>query len=198
MHYYKFRVYYDEIEDFTRDIEILATDTFEAFHKILYSSIGLKGNELASFAICDSKWNKQKEITLLDMQDDMEMQESEYNEEDSFSTRASLPKFVMSESVLNKFITDPHQHIMYEYDFLHPKVFYIELLKALQTDEAAEKFPRCTHAEKELPKESPKLLDDPDDNYMEDLLLAEEEDDEFEDGFNDEDLTSFDEFTGEY
>ena len=40
MFYYKFRVYYDEVEDFVRDIEILSTDNFESFHNILFSSIG--------------------------------------------------------------------------------------------------------------------------------------------------------------
>ena len=48
MYFYKFRVYYDEVEDFVRDIEILSNDNFENFHKILLSSIGLDGQELAS------------------------------------------------------------------------------------------------------------------------------------------------------
>ena len=135
MYYYKFRVYYDEVEDFVRDIEILSNDNFENFHKILVSSIGLDGQELASFYVCDSKWNKQKEISLMDMGDDSEKEEPEYEEDDEFSLRSKLPISVMKDSLLKDFIADPHQHLMYEYDFLNPKVFYIELLKVLKEEE---------------------------------------------------------------
>ena len=86
MFYYKFRVYFDEVEDFVRDIEILANDNFESLHNILYKSIGLEGNELASFSLCDSKWNKQNEITLIDMKDDEVEDAPEYEEEDGYTT----------------------------------------------------------------------------------------------------------------
>ena len=109
MYYYKFRVYYDEVEDFVRDIEILSSDNFESFHKILYSSIGLQGNELASFSICDTKWNKQKEITLIDMGDDAIANVPEYDDEDGFTTKSNIPKFVMKDAIIKDFIIDPHQ-----------------------------------------------------------------------------------------
>ena len=192
-HYYKFRVYYDEVEDFVRDIEILSNDNFENFHKILFSSIGLKGNELASFYLCDSKWNKQKEISLMDMGDDSEKEEPEYEDEDSYSLRSKLPIFVMKDSLLKDFISDPHQHIIYEYDFLNPKVFYIELLKALPAEEGVE-YPRCTHSVKEMPKELKNVvLPNPDDDFK---LEDEDEDDNdgFDDGYDEMDLNGLDEF----
>ena len=195
MYYYKFRVYYDEVEDFVRDIEILSNDNFESLHKILLDSIPLDGKELASFYICDSKWNKQKEISLMDMGDDEDKEVPEYDEEDEFSLRSRLPISVMHDSRLKDFISDPHQHIMYEYDFLNPKVFYIELLKALQTEDGKD-FPRCTHKEKELPKQvKQNPLPNPDDGFDE---LLEEEDDlggGFEEGYDDLDLNGLSEFT---
>ncbi len=198
MFYYKFKVYFDEIEDFVRDVEIAATDTFESFYKILYDCIGLKGNEFASFSICDPKWNKLKEITLMDMSDeeDLEEVEPEYGEEDNYTTRSNLPKFVMADCVLKDFINDPHQHIMLEYDFMNPKVFYIELQKALKTEEPAEVFPRCTFKKMELPvaKAIPRLPDD--EEMLEGLDLDEEEDsdDPFESDYSEEDLENLDEF----
>lgn len=181
---YKFRVYYDEVEDFIRDIEILSSDNFENFHKILFSAIGLSGNELSSFSICDSKWNKQKEITLIDMGDDCVAAEPEYDEEDDYTTKSNLPKFVMKDSVLKNFITDPHQHIIYEYDFLNPKIFYIELMKTLQATEGVD-YPRCTNSVKEMPKETPKNfnVEDPLDDYIED---EDDLDDGFEDGLDED------------
>lgn len=195
MYFYKFRVYYDEVEDFVRDIEILSNDNFENFHKILLSSIGLDGQELASFYICDSKWNKQKEISLMDMGDDSEKEEPEYEEGDEFSLRSKLPISVMKDSLLKDFITDPHQHIMYEYDFLNPKVFYIELLKVLTAEDGVE-YPRCTNKVKELPKQvKQQPLPNPDDGFDE---LLEEEDDldgGFEEGYDDLDLNGLSEFS---
>lgn len=197
MYYYKFKVYFDEVEDFVRDVEILANDTFESFHKLIYDCTGLQGNEFAAFSICDQKWNKQKEITLFDTSDDdAYVDESpDYEDDDQYSTKSNLPKFVMSEALLKDFITDPHQHIMYEYDFMNPKVFYIELQKALQTDNA-EGFPRCTYKKEELPKERLQVkLDDPDDLELEDFDNEDELDDLFGDGMDMDDLADLNEFT---
>ena len=153
MYYYKFKISFDDVEDFERNIEILSSDNFESFHHILYESIGLKGHELASFSICDTKWNKKQEITLIDMQDDRESEIPDYEEEEEFSTSSNLPKFIMKDAVLKDFITDPHQYIIYEYDFINPKVFYIELLKTLQAKEGAV-YPSCTLSSGVLPAET--------------------------------------------
>ena len=32
MYYYKFKVFYDEVEDFVRDVDVLANTNFEDFH----------------------------------------------------------------------------------------------------------------------------------------------------------------------
>jgi hypothetical protein len=182
MYYYKFKISFDEMEDFERNIEILASDNFESFHQILYESIGLKGHELASFSVCDTKWNKKQEITLIDMQDDSEAETPNYEEEEEFSTSSNLPKFIMREAVLKDFITDPHQNIMYEYDFVNPKVFYIELLKALPAKENA-KYPCCTFSKGILSvAEKNTKSSQPEDEFLNDFLDEIDEDD-LDDGF---------------
>jgi len=198
MYYYKFRVHFDEVDDFVRDIEILATDNFESFHNILYTSIGLTGNELAAFSICDSKWNKTKEITLIDMFDDQEAQSPEYDDEDDFSTQSNIPKFVMKNSLLKDFITDPHQQLIYEYDFLNPRIFYIELLKTLEVREKVN-YPRCTNSVKELPKQMEKMiLPNLEGDFMIDETYNDEENmDDYDDDYladNFSDLDNIDEY----
>lgn len=194
MYYYKFRVYYDEIEDFVRDIEIISNDNFESFHKTLLAAIELPGHELASFYICDTKWNKQKEISLMDMGDESEKQIPQYEEDDEFALQSKLPIFVMKDSLLKDYITDPHQHIIYEYDFLNPKIFYIELLKTLPTEKDVT-YPRCSHKVKDFPKENLNLnLPNPEDDYIEEEL-EDDLDNDFPDGYDDQlDLSGFDEF----
>ena len=198
MYYYKFRVYYDAVEEFVRDIEILSHDSFESLHNIMYSAIGLQGNELASFFICDSKWNKQKEVTLIDMFDENSAETvPEYDDGDGFSTKSNIPKSVMKDAIMKDFITDPHQQIIYEYDFLNPKVFYIELMKVLPKQDKIE-YPRCTYKAKEMPKEVAAInLPNPDDDYMEDF---DSDSDDFQDGYNEEDhldLGNIDDYSNE-
>ena len=199
MYYYKFKVFYDEVEDFVRDVDVLANSNFEDFHLFLYQCLGLQGNEFAAFSICDQKWNKQKEITLMDTsEDDEDFDNPEYEEEDSFSTKSRLPKFVMKDAILKDFITDPHQHILYEYDFMDPKTFYIEFQKVAQTEKPDE-FPRCTFQKGVLPvRLTAKDMPQPDVDEASLLLdeLEEEEDDfGFNDGYNEEDYTDLNEFS---
>ncbi|MCL2246234.1 MAG: plasmid pRiA4b ORF-3 family protein [Lentimicrobiaceae bacterium] len=186
MYYYKFKVSFDEVEDFERNIEILSSDNFESFHQILYESIGLKGHELAAFSICDTKWNKKQEVTLIDMLDDRETEMPSYEEEEEFSTSSNIPKFIMKDAVLKDFITDPHQYITYEYDFINPKVFYIELLKTVQAKEE-EVFPRCTLSKGILPADSENLKPiQSEDDFLNDFLEELDEDD-LDDGFSEDD-----------
>ena len=199
MYYYKFKVYYDEVEDFVRDVDVLANSNFEDFHHFLYECLGLQGNEFAAFSICDQKWNKQKEITIMDTSEDEDVETPEYEDEDSFSTKTRLPKFVMKDAILKDFITDPHQHILYEYDFIDPKTFYIEFQKAAQTEKPDE-FPRCTFQKGTLPvRLTAKDLPQPDVDEAQLLLdeLEEEEDDDFgfNDGYNEEDYSDLNEFS---
>jgi hypothetical protein len=196
MYYYKFKVSFDEVEDFERNIEILASDNFESFHQILYDAIGLKGHELASFSICDTKWNKKQEITLIDMQDDSVSETPNYDEEEEFSTSSNIPKFIMKNAVLKDFIIDPHQYIMYEYDFINPKTFYIELLKTLPAKENAV-FPRCTLSEGILPETDEQLQSTLEDEFLNDFSDEIDEDDldEFtEDQIWDDSQAEFDSF----
>lgn len=198
MYYYKFKVFYDEVEDFVRDVDVLANTNFEDFHLFLYKCLGLQGNEFAAFSICDQKWNKQKEITLMDTsEEDEDFENPEYEEEDSFSTKSRLPKFVMKDAILKDFITDPHQHILYEYDFMDPKTFYIEFQKVAQTEKPDE-FPRCTYQKGVMPvRLTAKDLPQPEVDEAS-LLLdeLEEEEDEFgfNDGYNEEDYNDLNEF----
>ena len=178
MYTYKFRLLFDDVEDFVRDYEILAEQTFKDFHEIILQSItGLDMQELASFYICDRRWEKTKEITLIDMDED--------ESDNSDNSEAYLPKHVMSEAILSDFIDDPHQRLIYEYDFLNIKIFYIELLKAVESD-PQKVYPRCTFSSGELPKLPESINPEIDDGSEEE----HEVDDDSEDYYDEEDFES--------
>lgn len=147
MHVYKFRILSEEQNDFVRDIEISSNQTFEDFHKILLQTSGLDGKELASFHITNGKWMKSKEITLIDMMQEEKdfQQEFEENEEEETFQKT----FIMKDSRLKDFIDDPHQRMIYEYDFLKLKTFYIELIRIAQAKNNID-YPVCVRSKGEL------------------------------------------------
>jgi hypothetical protein len=138
MHIYRFRVLMEDIDDFYRDIEISPGETFESLHKAIIEAADLSGKELASFYICDSKWNRKKEVSLIDMR----VGDEEENE------KAPL---IMSKCKLGQFIDDPHQRMIYVYDFLNLYEFYIELSKIAPAEKGV-KYPRCVKKVGEIPK----------------------------------------------
>ena len=155
MHIYKFRMLSEENDNFVRDIEIQAKHTFEDFHKTISDCVILNGNELASFHICDQKWNKLKEITLIEMLDKTE------NEED---TKHIEETFVMHNAVIRDFIHEPNQRLLYVYDFLDMKTFFIELLSVSKQKDKGP-FPRCTHKRGEITEQviAEEMVDDDED-----------------------------------
>lgn len=168
MHVYKFRLLTDTNDDFIRDIEIQAGQSFLDFHKIISQSSNLNGDELASFHICDQKWNKEKEITLIDMLE---------GEDNDGEKKPVEETFVMKDALIRNFIDHPHQRLLYEYDFLNMRTFFIELLSVhKQKDDGT--YPRCTlkkgELEQPLPPES--LLDDEEDDELTRQLISDYDD----------------------
>jgi hypothetical protein len=150
MHTYKFRVIVEDQDDFVRDFEIRSNQTFQEFYNIIRQTVTLQGNELASFFICDSKWRKRKEITLLDMQDETIADPIIEDDDDEFRKPVKkLPTFTMENAKMKDFIEDPAQRIILEYDFLNPTVFFIELFKIFDAVTGIE-YPRCVKKEGEL------------------------------------------------
>lgn len=132
---YKFKIINDEIDNFYREIEIKPGHTFKDFHDIMVDCIKLTPGEMASFYICDSRWNKLQEVSLLDMN------EGDDSEKDPESN--AKPVKLMSDVKLKESIIDPHQRMIYVYDFLKMHTFYIELSKITDGDEKNQ-YPRCT------------------------------------------------------
>lgn len=107
---FRFLLLSDEVDDFRREIKIDADDTFLGLHKAIIKSVDFKDEEMSSFFICDDNWEKEKEITLVEMDTSPE--------EDSY---------VMNDCVLNDFLEDEGQKIMYVFDYMTERAFFIEL-----------------------------------------------------------------------
>jgi hypothetical protein len=140
---YKFKIVNDENDNFYREIEIKPGNTFKDFHNMLGDCIKFNPGEMASFYICDNKWNKVQEISLCDMD---EPDEREKDAEDD-----AKPVKMMDDVKLKESIIDPHQRMIYVYDFLKMHTFYIELSKITDGDEKIS-YPRCIKSVSDIQK----------------------------------------------
>ena len=175
---YKFKIIHDENENFYREIEIKPGNTFKDFHDILGECIKFDPGEMASFYLCDNKWNKIQEISLVNM--------GEPDDNDETADKETKPVKMMADVKLKESIIDPNQRLIYVYDFLKMHTFYIELSKITEGDEKT-KYPRCTKSIGDMAK--PKKITPKNEEILEEEEEAAEEGDEF---FNEDD-NSFDE-----
>lgn len=107
---FRFLMLSDEVEDFRREIQIDADDSFFDLHKAILSSVDFDEGEMASFFLCSDNWEKETEITLTEM-----------------DTSAEEDSYIMSDSVLNDFLEDEKQRLMYVFDYMTERAFFIEL-----------------------------------------------------------------------
>lgn len=167
MQAYRFRLLSADQDDFLRDIEIKPGQTFRDFHEIVKTSVGLEGNELASFFVCDSKWMKQKEITLIDMMEE-DIATTDPEDEDE-PAKSKMPIEVMDHVKIRDVIEDPHQRLLYEFDFLNTKTFFIELTRIIDAN-PQQQYPVCIRKEGNLAIKNPptyqSYLEEPDDEAM--------------------------------
>jgi len=180
---------FDDIDDFVRDYEILAKQSFKDFHNCIIDSIkGLSPDELASFHICDRKWNKRREITLVDMSTENDVPNDEEILEEGEIKKE--PTIIMENAILSDYMDDPHQRIIYEHDFLHIKTFYLELLKSYKA--ASEKqYPICTLSSGEMPQKEILITHDNDLYEEENIIDIIKDEDEDEVYYDESELEGF-------
>lgn len=166
---YKFRAILDTEEDIFRDIAIEKEATLEDLHNALVNAFGFDGTEMASFYMCDEKWNQEEEIPLFD------------TGEEPGEVR------VMNNFILEDNLDQYQTKIIYVYDFFNMWTFLVELA-AIEEKVEGEIYPSLLFSHGQLPADAPdkafeadKIGADFDDNYDEDDLDALDGGDEFED-----------------
>lgn len=140
---YRFKVTFEDYDDIYRVIEIKSSQTFFDFHKAILEAIGFDNKQLASFFMSNDSWKKGQEITLEDMTAD---------EEDP-----ALRVPTMKKSVLQDYIDDPHQKMIYVYDYLEMWTLLIELIGIEMKEKPGQKYPVCTKSVGPAPKQYDKI-----------------------------------------
>ncbi len=133
---YKFRIISDEVDDFLREIKIDSEASFYDLHEAILKSVGYKDDQMTSFFVCDDNWEKETEITLEDMGQSS-------SEEDTY---------VMKETKLNELLEDEKQKLLYVFDPLSERVFFIELSEIITGKELDKAV--CSRKSGEAPQQT--------------------------------------------
>ncbi len=156
---YRFKIRFEDHENFLREIELRADQTFEDFHQAILGNLGLDPGMLASFFICDHRFRKLNEIQLVEMDpavppgEDRDKGEPESdNGEDHGENEGEGESDLMHQSHLKDHIDDPHQRMLFVYDNLNQWTFYIELMK-IQRGSYQEGYPRISKSRGAVPRE---------------------------------------------
>ena len=132
---YRFTIISDEVDNFIREIQIDPDATFYDFHKAILKSVNYKDDQMTSFFICDDDWEKEKEVTLEEMDDNPE-----------------IDSWVMKETPINELVEDEKQKLLYVFDYLTERCFFIELTEIITGKHI--KGARCTKQAGDPPQQT--------------------------------------------
>ena len=170
---YRLRVILDVREDVFRDIEIQGGDTLEDLHNAIVQAFTLEGQEMASFYLSDEEWNQGEEISLFDMSEGDKSQR----------TMASLK--------VEEVLTATHERMLYVYDFMNIKTFYVEVM-AINQPMVGVTYPCVVYSYGDTPDYSDsdmEEIDDPD---------AIDYEDEYDDDYQGDDIFAGDDSFSSY
>ncbi len=132
---YRFTIISDEVEDFVREIKIDSDAKFLELHKLILSSCGYKDDQLTSFTICENGWEKGQEITLEEM-----------------DTDSDVDSYIMADTEIGELLEEEKQHLLYTFDPLADRCFFIELSEIITGKNLAKG--KITRSEGNAPEQS--------------------------------------------
>lgn len=124
---YNFRIVSDEVNNFKREISIDSDSTFLQLRNAICDSVGYDKGQMNSFYICDENWEKECEVTLEDMDYDSDQE-----------------VFIMDETPIINLIEEEGQRLMFVFDYMTDRAFFMELKKIEPLKNLAD--PVCTIA----------------------------------------------------
>ena len=107
---YNFKIYSHGFDNFQMEISLDGNNTFFNFHCFIQKCLDFESHQLASFFVSDAKWKKLKEISQLDM---------------GIKSNAYLN---MHKTTLSEMLHSTNQRLIYTFDFINDRSFYIELI----------------------------------------------------------------------
>lgn len=133
---YRFKLVSDEVSNFMREIEIDSENTFLQLRNTILESVDYSKDELDSFFLCNDEWEPQEEITL----------------EDMGVTSSDRDQWLMENTTVGELIEDEGQKMIFEFDYIGERGFYMELREIIPGRSLVE--PLCTIKKGKAPKQT--------------------------------------------
>jgi len=170
---YRFKLVSDEVSNFSREIEIDSENSFLQLRNAILESVNYTKDELDSFFLCDDEWEREEEITL----------------EDTGVSASDQDIWLMESTPLCELIEDEGQKLVFVFDYIAERSFYMELKEMIPSRSLVE--PICTIKRGKAPAQTVDMVE-PDKAV--DVKVTQTSIDEIEidpidqDAFNEEDL----------
>ncbi len=132
---YRFIFVSDEADDFYREIQISSSATFLDLSNAILESVGYPDDQMTSFFICEDNWEKREEITREEM-----------------DTRSDEDSWVMGSTTLDELIEDEKQRLIYIFDPLTERCFFMELKEIITGKNLTKAV--CTGKNGQAPKQT--------------------------------------------
>lgn len=136
---YKFVLISNEVDDFMREISIDSEAKFIDLHNAILNSVKYTKDGITTFFLCNDDWEKEQEVSLFEMETSMD-----------------VDSYTMDSTVLSELINDEGQKLVYVFDNITDRAFYIELKEIVPGEDLDE--PKCT-AKVGVPPEQYKIED---------------------------------------
>lgn len=177
---FNFRIVSDEEPNFRREIQIDSNASFLDLKNAICDCVGYDKNQMSSFFLCTDSWEKEKEITFEDM-----------------GTDSDQDVYLMDESILGDFIEDEGQRLIFVFDYMTDRCFFIEMKEMITRKDL--KDPVCTLSKGNAPAQTIDF-DDFEEKISKNNAAADsaylDEDFYGSEGYNDDEMDSegYDEF----
>lgn len=129
---FRFRMLSDENDRFVREYEVRSDATLLDLHEFILQALEYEPC-MASFFTADDRWEKQREFTLLDMNDG------------SGQTPETMDRVVLGQILHNR-----RDRLIYLFDLFGDRAYYLELADVYEVDPKAA-YPREIYAQAEAP-----------------------------------------------
>jgi len=159
---YRFKIWFEDMEDVVRWIEIKPSHTFLDFNNIIQEAIGFDNKELASFFVSDDRWRKISEVKKAKPSGDADL-------------TGNMNAPLMEETKIRTCVNDPHQRFIYIFDYNAQWTLLCELI-SIEESNPKHAYPRIYRTEGKAPRQHNegkfKMLDDNEFDTLAEKILA--------------------------
>ncbi len=132
---YTFRILSNEEDSFVLELKIRSEQTFLHLHEAIQKALKYDKSQMASFYLTNQNWEKEKEITLLEMSD-----------------KTKTGPLTMTKSSLKDHLKQVKDRLLYVYDFFYERALNIELIQ-IDKGPCDTNFPICIRLEGKIPQQ---------------------------------------------